>query len=122
MKSILIHSCCAHCAAYATQYWREQGYETHALWYNPNIHPYTEHQRRLEAMQSLTQQMKLPLIVTAGYDIINYFRQVAEHDPGVPPQRPPGSGNGAGRIAHSVNARPAAAGGPGPPCHAPARC
>ncbi|MFC2062385.1 epoxyqueuosine reductase QueH [Chloroflexota bacterium] len=80
MKSILIHSCCAHCAAYTTRYWREQGYETHALWYNPNIHPYTEHQQRLEAMQSLAQQMDLPLAVTAGYDMIEYFRRVAGHE------------------------------------------
>jgi predicted adenine nucleotide alpha hydrolase (AANH) superfamily ATPase len=80
MKSVLIHSCCAHCAAYTVDYWREQGYEVSALWYNPNIHPYMEHQHRLEAMQSLAQQMDLPLIVAEGYDIIDYFRQVAGHE------------------------------------------
>ena len=53
VKSVLIHCCCAHCAAYTAEYWRGQGYEAHALWYNPNIHPYTEHQNRLESMSSL---------------------------------------------------------------------
>ena len=80
MKSVLIHCCCAHCAAYTAQYWREQGYETTALWYNPNIHPYMEHQCRLEAMQSLAKEMNLPLIVLEGYDIIGYFRQVVGHE------------------------------------------
>ena len=80
MKSVLIHSCCAHCAAYTAQYWREQGYEVSALWYNPNIHPFIEHQHRLEAMQSLAQEMNLPLIVTEGYGIIDYFRQVVGHE------------------------------------------
>ena len=80
MKSVLVHSCCAHCAAYTAQYWREQGYETTALWYNPNIHPYMEHQRRLEAMQSLAKEKKLPLIVTEDYGIIDYFRQVVGHE------------------------------------------
>jgi len=51
-----------------------------ALWYNPNIHPYTEHQHRLESMQSLAQQTDLPLIVSEGYDIVAYFRQVAGHE------------------------------------------
>ncbi len=80
MKSVLIHVCCAHCAAYTVDYWRRQEYEVSALWYNPNIHPYTEHQHRLEAMKSLAQQMSLPLEIVDGYDIIDYFRQVAGHE------------------------------------------
>jgi predicted adenine nucleotide alpha hydrolase (AANH) superfamily ATPase len=80
VKKLLIHSCCAHCAAYTVEYWREQGYEVSALWYNPNIHPYTEHQHRLEAMQSLALKTGLPLIVTSGYDMIEYFRQVARYE------------------------------------------
>jgi predicted adenine nucleotide alpha hydrolase (AANH) superfamily ATPase len=80
VKKLLIHSCCAHCAAYTVSYWREQGYETSALWYNPNIHPYTEHQHRLEAMQSLAQEMNLPLIISGGYDMPEYFRRVVGHE------------------------------------------
>ena len=80
MKSVLIHSCCAHCAAYTVEYWRQQGCEVSALWYNPNIHPYLEHQHRLEAMQSLAQEIGLPLIIIEGYGIIDYFRQVAGHE------------------------------------------
>jgi predicted adenine nucleotide alpha hydrolase (AANH) superfamily ATPase len=82
MKKLLVHSCCAHCAAYTVEYWREQGYDVSVLWYNPNIHPYTEHQRRLEAMQSLAEKISLPLIMTGGYDIIDYFRQVVGHEAG----------------------------------------
>jgi predicted adenine nucleotide alpha hydrolase (AANH) superfamily ATPase len=77
---LLIHSCCAHCAAYTAEHWRQQGYEVSAFWYNPNIHPYTEHQHRLEAMQSLAQEMDLPLIINEGYDIISYFRGVVGHE------------------------------------------
>jgi len=79
-KSVLVHCCCAHCAAYTVSYWQQQGYGVSALWYNPNIHPYTEHQHRLEAMKSLAQGVDLPLVVTEGYDIIDYFRQVAGHE------------------------------------------
>ena len=80
MKSVLVHCCCAHCAAYTVDYWRRQEYEVSALWYNPNIHPYTEHQHRLEAMKSLAQQVNLPLFVAEGYDIIAYFQQVVGHE------------------------------------------
>ncbi len=79
-NSVLVHCCCAHCAAYTVDYWRRQGYEVGILWYNPNIHPYLEHQHRLESMESLAQEVNLPLIIAEGYDVIDYFRQVAGHE------------------------------------------
>ena len=78
--SVLVHCCCVHCAAYTIDYWRQQGYEVSVLWYNPNIHPYMEHQHRLEAMKSLAKEVNLPLIITEGYDVIDYFRQVVGHE------------------------------------------
>ena len=80
MKSVLIHCCCAHCAAYTVEHWREQGHVICAFWYNPNIHPYMEHQHRLEAMRSLALEMKFPLIEAEGYDLIEYFRRVVGHE------------------------------------------
>ena len=80
MKSVLIHVCCAHCAAYTVDYWRQQGYEVSALWYNPNIHPYLEHQHRLESMKSLAQEINLVLTIPEGYDMVEYFRRVAGHE------------------------------------------
>jgi len=80
MKKVLIHVCCAHCAAYTVEHWRQQGCEVGGLWYNPNIHPYTEHQSRLESMESLAREIDLPLIVAGGYDMPEYFRRVAGHE------------------------------------------
>ena len=77
---ILIHVCCAHCAAYTVEYWRQQGYEVTALWYNPNIHPFIEHQKRLEALKSLSREMNFPLLITETYDMIKYFRTVAGNE------------------------------------------
>jgi predicted adenine nucleotide alpha hydrolase (AANH) superfamily ATPase len=80
MKSLLIHCCCAHCAAYTVEYWRQQGYEVSALWYNPNIHPYLEHQHRLESVITLSRKINLTLTIAEGYDIIEYFRRVVGHE------------------------------------------
>jgi hypothetical protein len=80
VKSVLIHCCCAHCTAYTIDYWRGQGFKTSALWYNSNIHPYTEYQYRLEAMRSLAERMDFPLIIAEGYDMVDYFRQVTGHE------------------------------------------
>jgi predicted adenine nucleotide alpha hydrolase (AANH) superfamily ATPase len=80
MKKVLVHVCCAHCAAYTVNHWRQQGCEVGALWYNPNIHPFLEHQQRLESMKSLARETNLPLIVSEGYDMVEYFRRVAGHE------------------------------------------
>jgi predicted adenine nucleotide alpha hydrolase (AANH) superfamily ATPase len=80
MKKVLIHVCCAHCAAYTVEYWRQQGYEVAGFWYNPNIHPYTEHQLRLESMKKLATQINMTLIIAEGYDMPAYFRRVAGHE------------------------------------------
>ena len=77
MKKVLLHACCAHCAAYTAEHWRREGYEVTAFWYNPNIHPYSEHQHRLESMERLAQEIDLPLIIAEGYDMPEYFRRVA---------------------------------------------
>jgi predicted adenine nucleotide alpha hydrolase (AANH) superfamily ATPase len=78
--SILLHVCCAHCTAYPVEYWRQQGYELTAFWYNPNIHPYTEHQNRFEAVKKLSEERKFPLIVADGYEMSAYFRAVAGNE------------------------------------------
>ena len=78
--SLLVHACCAHCTAYTIEHWRKQGYDVTALWYNPNIHPFTEHQARLEAMKTLSQNMNFPLVIVEGYDFKEYFRRVVGHE------------------------------------------
>lgn len=80
MKKVLIHACCAHCAAYTAEHWRRQGYEVSGYWYNPNIHPHAEHRNRLESMKTLAQEINLPLIIEERYDFIEYFRRVAGHE------------------------------------------
>ncbi|MFA4835976.1 MAG: epoxyqueuosine reductase QueH [Dehalococcoidia bacterium] len=76
MSSILLHCCCGPCAAYIIKWLRERDFEVGAFWYNPNIHPFTEHQKRLESMQLLAQKMNFPLTISEGYEMVGYFRAV----------------------------------------------
>jgi len=39
-----------------------------------------EHKRRLEAMQQLSEITNLPLMVSEGYDIIEFMRSIAKHE------------------------------------------
>ena len=59
---------------------RQQGWEVTSFWYNPNIHPYREHQRRLEALQSFARGANLPLVIAEGYEMVRYLRTVVGHE------------------------------------------
>jgi predicted adenine nucleotide alpha hydrolase (AANH) superfamily ATPase len=77
-KSILLHVCCVHCAAYTIEYWQERGYGVTAYWFNPNIHPHDEHQQRMEAMIEYASSKNIPLIF-GGYDPMVYFLSVVKN-------------------------------------------
>jgi predicted adenine nucleotide alpha hydrolase (AANH) superfamily ATPase len=80
MSSLLLHTCCAPCATGCIEHWRHQGTEITLFWYNPNIHAFAEHQRRLQSLQEYVEKASLPLIVAEGYDIVDYFRSVAGNE------------------------------------------
>ena len=47
--TLLLHACCAPCSSYVIEY-LSQYFEITILYYNPNIHPQEEYNRRLEEL------------------------------------------------------------------------
>ena len=58
---IVLHICCAVCAAGVAEKLTSEGHEVHGFFYNPNIHPQEEYQRRLEAARKVAKELKFPL-------------------------------------------------------------
>ncbi len=59
---MLLHICCGPCATAVIN--RLKGdYEITGFFYNPNIFPEEEHQRRLEAVQKLSQNWKINILI-----------------------------------------------------------
>ena len=79
-KAILLHICCGPCGTYTIKRLREQGFEVTGFWYNPNIQPFTEHERRRECVDSYAQRIGLPMIWWPEYEMLAYFRAVAGHE------------------------------------------
>jgi len=74
--NILLHICCANCACYTLKALQEKGMKVTGLWYNPNIHPYTEHQKRLMAMGYYADRLKLPVIYNEEYGLDEWLEKV----------------------------------------------
>jgi predicted adenine nucleotide alpha hydrolase (AANH) superfamily ATPase len=60
---LLLHVCCGPCASVAVPDWREAGHSPRALFFNPNIEPQVEYERRLAALNTLAADIDLPLVV-----------------------------------------------------------
>lgn len=78
---ILLHNCCGPCTIYPLSRLRRQGHQVHGYFYNPNIHPFTEWQKRRSALLEYAEQNALPVIVDRqGYDLEHYLRQVVHRE------------------------------------------
>ena len=58
---IVLHICCGVCAAGAVERLTSEGHEVHGLFYNPNIHPLAEYERRLAAARRAAAELNFPL-------------------------------------------------------------
>ncbi len=76
--SLLLHACCAPCSSYVLEY-LSNFFEITILYYNPNIYPKEEYQRRLEELKkflkscTLTHEVKL---VETNYLPEEYYHAV----------------------------------------------
>jgi hypothetical protein len=74
---LLMHICCGPCTIYPLKELRTQGYEVAGIYYNPNIHPYLEHQKRLQTLNNYAAKAFLNVFSSEGYPMEEFLQQVA---------------------------------------------
>lgn len=77
---ILLHVCCAPCATYTASRLREIGFDVTGYWYNPNVQPFSEHERRRETLARYAGDIGLPIIWEFGYEMVEFLRIVSGHE------------------------------------------
>jgi len=60
---LLLHACCAPCSSYCLEY-LSQYFEIGVLYYNPNISPASEYEKRINELKRLVEQMPMKNKVT----------------------------------------------------------
>ncbi len=74
-NKIILHACCGICSSYPILQLQEMGYEPVVYFYNPNIYPLEEYEKRLEAEKILCRHHKCELIVEE-YNQEDFFSRV----------------------------------------------
>ncbi len=73
----LIHICCANCLIHPLKILQKEGWDTMGFFYNPNIHPFQEYQRRLAAVQVYEKQAAIQVIYRDEYNLEEFLREIA---------------------------------------------
>jgi len=74
--NVLLHICCGPCAAYPLEVLKEEDLKVRGFFYNPNIHPFQEFRKRLEAVEQLSSRVALKVDYQREYGLRNYLREV----------------------------------------------
>ncbi len=89
MKKLLMHACCGPCFTYIENDLRENGlrnedgsydknFEYTAIFYNPNIHPKVEFERRKQAFIELCNMKNVKYEVIDEYNLNDFIKNVVE--------------------------------------------
>ena len=77
MDKILLHSCCAPCSVYCVDTLRGEGIEPVSLWFNPNIHPWTEYDQRRSTLLEYGEKERVEVHILEDYGLRDFVRAVA---------------------------------------------
>ena len=89
MRKLLMHACCAPCFVYIENDLKENGLkiddETYekvdftACFYNPNIHPKVEYERRKKAFEEFCKLKNCKNVVIDEYDLDGFAKEVVNN-------------------------------------------
>ena len=75
-QKILLHTCCGICAIFPTKLLKKEFKEVILFFYNPNIWPKEEYQKRLEVAKKVSKLLKVKLI-EGNYEPEKFEKKVA---------------------------------------------
>ena len=77
MDQVLLHCCCGPCSLSCIDPLRQEGIEPVGLWYNPNIHPFTEYRARRDCLLDYAASAGMELRVLEHYGLRDFVRAVS---------------------------------------------
>lgn len=73
---LLLHICCGPCACYPLTKLRTDGVSPTGYFFNPNIHPYREWDRRLKTAVDFADKVALPLVIDKNYGLKEFVGRI----------------------------------------------
>ncbi len=77
--NLLLHICCGPCSAACVKVLKDSNINITGYWYNPNIHPYNEYQKRLESLKEYSKMINLNVIYNDTYGLVEFVQNVVNN-------------------------------------------
>jgi predicted adenine nucleotide alpha hydrolase (AANH) superfamily ATPase len=74
MKKLLLHTCCAPCSVTVIEELKDK-YNLTVFFYNPNIHPFVEYEKRKQEVIKICQEGKIKM-VDGDYEIEKWHQEI----------------------------------------------
>lgn len=74
---ILIHICCVPCFVAPFRYLKENKFEITGFWFNPNIHPYREYEKRMNTLKKFVDEENIKMILKDEYNLEDFLRKAS---------------------------------------------
>ncbi len=78
---LLLHTCCAPCLTYSAKVFKERYEKVTALWFNPNIHPFKEYERRYKALEKFENETDTDIIYLDDYRLESFIEGAMDTEP-----------------------------------------
>ena len=75
-NKIFLHICCAPCSIEVIDSLISEDFEIFGYFYNPNIHPFDEYEKRRESVENHLKKLKIEYKI-ADYDMFEYFNKIS---------------------------------------------
>ncbi|MFO8110828.1 MAG: epoxyqueuosine reductase QueH [Thermoplasmata archaeon] len=75
---LLIHACCAPCLTYTYESFRAE--DVTVYWFNPNIHPFKEHERRMDSMKKFARAKGIDVVYAGEYSLLEFLKGAIKAD------------------------------------------
>lgn len=80
VTKILLHSCCGPCTIFPLEFLQREGFDVMGHFYNPNIHPYTEWQKRKDNFVWFAENTGIKAIIEDDYDLEGFLQSVVHRE------------------------------------------
>ncbi len=77
---MLLHACCAPCLTYTYKVFSKD-FDVTVYWFNPNIHPFKEYERRLDAIKKYVDEKDIDIIYDDRYELSSFLEGALREDP-----------------------------------------
>jgi len=78
---LLLHICCAPCTLYPLEQLRSQAIQVTGYFFNPNIHPYREYEKRRKTLREYIRLAGLDVLFDDRYDLEGFLNDTRPWGP-----------------------------------------